>query len=228
MIHRPVRSARSVQCAAASVSGRSFLRPAAAVTMLASMSVVSHTPLAPIFKTAPTSWIRPYGRGFGIWATIRRDLGLRAGCSTLPRGHAYDVRPSPAGPGRAALLPGFGDEVHLLTVTPGPFYDLVYDGPSGLGRVTLAEDGLDGIRLVEMPEQLYSMLSPPCLPASVLRPRRIQVSFEHDMAALAVSNIQPLPIRSRPSTTLSSASRACVSSSRTTLEPARRSWPVST
>jgi superfamily II DNA/RNA helicase len=95
-------------------------------------------------------------------------------------------------PGARLVLPGSGEEVRLLTVAPGPFYDLVYEGPTGLGRVTLAEDELGGVRLVDTPERL-PFDADPALFRLGIEARRIQVSFEHDMAALAVSNIQPLP-----------------------------------
>src|SRR6266536_4109301 len=95
-------------------------------------------------------------------------------------------------PGARIVLPGGGDEVRLVTVTAGPFYDLVYRGPSGLGEVTLAEDELEGIRLVDTPERLLFDANPALFRLGI-EARRIQVSFEHDMAALAVSNIQPFP-----------------------------------
>jgi hypothetical protein len=53
-------------------------------------------------------------------------------------------------PGARLVLPGSDEEVRLLTVTAGPFYDLFYEGPSGLGRVTLAEDELASIRVVDV------------------------------------------------------------------------------
>jgi superfamily II DNA or RNA helicase len=95
-------------------------------------------------------------------------------------------------PGARLVLPGSDEEVRLLTVTAGPFYDLFYEGPSGLGRVTLAEDELASIRVVDVPERL-PFDADPVLFRLGIEARQIQVSFEHDMAALAVSNIQPLP-----------------------------------
>ncbi len=95
-------------------------------------------------------------------------------------------------PGVRLLLPGGRDEVRLIAVRPGPFYDLVYDGPSGPSRVTLAEDELPGISIVETPDRLPFDADPVMLRLGI-EARRIQVSFEYDMAALAVSNIQPLP-----------------------------------
>jgi hypothetical protein len=95
-------------------------------------------------------------------------------------------------PGARVVLPGSGEEVRLLTVTAGPFYDLFYEAPGGLGRVTLAEDELAGISHIDAPD-LLPFDADPALFRLGIEARRIQVSFAHDMAALAVSNIQPLP-----------------------------------
>jgi superfamily II DNA/RNA helicase len=100
--------------------------------------------------------------------------------------------PSRLAPGVHIVLPGTGDEVRLLTVTAGPYYDLVYEGSAGLGRATLAEEELGAIRVIETPDRLPFDADPALFRLGV-EARRIRVSFEHDMAALAVSNIQPLP-----------------------------------
>ncbi len=94
--------------------------------------------------------------------------------------------------GARIRLPGVGGVVTLLSVRPGPFWDLVYDGPSGLGRLTLAEDELGAV------EVLGDGGAPrfdgePAEFRLAVEARRIKVAFTHDMAALAVSNIQPLP-----------------------------------
>lgn len=95
-------------------------------------------------------------------------------------------------PGARVRLPGTGDEVTILTVVPGPFYDLVYEGAGGISRITLAEDELGSLLLVEAPDRPRFDADPARFRLGI-EARRIQVSFEHDMAALAVSNIRPLP-----------------------------------
>ncbi|MDQ6840541.1 MAG: SNF2-related protein, partial [Actinomycetota bacterium] len=95
-------------------------------------------------------------------------------------------------PGVRVVLPGGADHVQLVSVTPGPYYDLVYRGPDGLHDVTLAEEELGGIRFVEVRERLLFDADPAMFRLGI-EARRIQVSFAHEMAALAVSNIQPLP-----------------------------------
>jgi hypothetical protein len=49
------------------------------------------------------------------------------------------VDPSRLLPGVRVLLPGTADEVTILTVVPGPFYDLVYEGVGGISRITLCK-----------------------------------------------------------------------------------------
>lgn len=94
--------------------------------------------------------------------------------------------------GATIRLPGVNGGVKLLNVQPGPFYTLTYQGVTGLGQITLSEEELSGVELIETTPA-------PTFDADSHRfrlgveARRIQVAFEHDMAALAVSNIQPLP-----------------------------------
>ena len=89
-------------------------------------------------------------------------------------------------------FPGSADVVELVAVTPGPFYEFVYKGPAGPGITVMAESELEGIELVEVLEEL-------CFDGDSvefrlgIEARRIDVAFAYDMAALAVSNIQPLP-----------------------------------
>jgi hypothetical protein len=77
-------------------------------------------------------------------------------------------------------------------VRPGPFYDFFFVGPDGPGRITLAEDELAGIELVETVDTLRFDGDPSRFRLGV-EARRIQTAFTYDMAAVAVSNIQPLP-----------------------------------
>jgi superfamily II DNA or RNA helicase len=95
-------------------------------------------------------------------------------------------------PDARVRFPGHGEAVTLVAVRPGPFYDFFFVGPGGPGRLTLAEDELGGIELVETIDWL-----PFDGDASRFRlgieARRIQTAFTYEMAAVAVSNIDPLP-----------------------------------
>jgi superfamily II DNA or RNA helicase len=95
-------------------------------------------------------------------------------------------------PGVTVRLPGTTSPVTLLHVKTGPFYTLTFDGPDGLDRVTLSEAELAGIEFTEA-RTGPSFDADPHRFRLGIEARRIQVAFEHDMAALAVSNIQPLP-----------------------------------
>jgi superfamily II DNA or RNA helicase len=89
-------------------------------------------------------------------------------------------------------LPDTGEVVRLLDVRPGAFWTLVYRGDAGAGEITLSED--EAARLEVVADASHIAFD---AEASVFRlgveARRIQTAFTHDMAALAVSNIQPLP-----------------------------------
>ena len=95
-------------------------------------------------------------------------------------------------PDTAVRLPGAPDVVTLIAVKAGPFWTLTYEGPSGLGKVTLSEEELANVEVVERSGPLRLDADPHLFRLGV-EAHRIKVAFEHDMAALAVSNIQPLP-----------------------------------
>ncbi|MGO9959632.1 MAG: helicase-related protein [Solirubrobacteraceae bacterium] len=95
-------------------------------------------------------------------------------------------------PGARIRLPGRSDVVQLIVATPGPFWDLVFDGPEGLGKVTLAEDELGLVRVEEESAHVPLDADPERFRLGI-EARRIQTAFTWDMAAVAVSNIQPLP-----------------------------------
>jgi superfamily II DNA or RNA helicase len=82
--------------------------------------------------------------------------------------------------------------VTLVAVTPGPFWEFFFDGPSGPGKHVLAESELSGIELVEATDELRFDGDPVQFRLG-MEARRIDIAFAFDMAALAVSNIQPLP-----------------------------------
>lgn len=95
-------------------------------------------------------------------------------------------------PGAQVRLPGTTDVVTLVSVRTGPFWTLHFDGPAGTGKTTLAETELAEIELVEQLDTV-PFDGDPHLFRLAVEAYRIQVAFAHDMAALAVSNIQPLP-----------------------------------
>ena len=94
--------------------------------------------------------------------------------------------------GASARLPGVDGVVKLIKVTPGAFFSIIYDGPNGLDRLTLSEDELAGVEVVDDPDVPPFDGDPTRFRLGV-EARRIKVAFEHDMAALAVSNVMPLP-----------------------------------
>jgi SNF2 family DNA or RNA helicase len=75
----------------------------------------------------------------------------------------------------------------------GQFWTIVYrDNDGRLGDVTLSLDDLAEVELLERQSAL-SFAGNPQLFRLGVEATRIQVGFQHDMAALAVSNIAPLP-----------------------------------
>lgn len=102
------------------------------------------------------------------------------------------IEPSQLTPQTQVRFPGRTEVVTLIAVTPGPFYDFVYEGASGLGWITLPESELDGIELVEPITELLFDGDPGQFRLGI-EARRIETAFAYDMAAVAVSNIQPLP-----------------------------------
>jgi len=89
-------------------------------------------------------------------------------------------------------LPGRADVVTLVKVKSGPFWGFFFEGPDGPGKVVLAESELVHIELVDTPAELRFDGDPVQFRLGI-EGRRIQTAFAYDMAAVAVSNIQPLP-----------------------------------
>ncbi|MFV2177638.1 helicase-related protein [Actinomadura sp. LOL_016] len=96
-------------------------------------------------------------------------------------------------PGARLRLPGHTDTVTLVQAKPGPFWDLVYRTDAGVLRdLTLARDELPLVEFVgTVGERSYD--ADPVAFRLGVEARRIDIAFRHDMAALAVSNITPLP-----------------------------------
>ncbi len=51
-------------------------------------------------------------------------------------------------------LPGRTEVVTLIAVTPGPFWEFFFDGPSGPGKQVLAESELAGVEIVDTVTEL--------------------------------------------------------------------------
>ena len=94
--------------------------------------------------------------------------------------------------GARVRFPGERDPVTLIAVTPGAYWDFVFGGPDGLGRQTLPEEELAAITLIDGVDRLEFDGDPERFRLG-FEARRIQTAFTWDMAAVAVSNIQPLP-----------------------------------
>ena len=95
-------------------------------------------------------------------------------------------------PSAKVRFPGRSEVVTLIAVTPGPFWEFFFDGPSGPGKQVLAESELGGIETVDVPTELRFDGDPVQFRLGV-EARRIDIAFAYEMAAVAVSNIQPLP-----------------------------------
>ena len=89
-------------------------------------------------------------------------------------------------------FPGREETVTLVAVTRGPFWEFYFDGPSGQGKHVLAESELAGIEIADEVYELRFDGDPVQFRLGV-EARRISIAFTYGMAALAVSNIQPLP-----------------------------------
>lgn len=95
-------------------------------------------------------------------------------------------------PSAQVRFPGEDHVVTLVAVSTGPFWEFFFKGPSGPGTRILAEAELDGIELIEALDELRFDGDPMQFRLGV-EGRRIEIAFAYEMAAVAVSNIQPLP-----------------------------------
>ena len=89
-------------------------------------------------------------------------------------------------------FPGRDHVVTLVAVSPGPFWEFFFDGPSGPGKQVLAESELAGVEVVDVLGELRFDGDPVQFRLGV-EARRIDIAFAYEMAAVAVSNIEPLP-----------------------------------
>jgi superfamily II DNA or RNA helicase len=95
-------------------------------------------------------------------------------------------------PGAKVRFPGRSDVVTLVAISKGAFWEFFYDGPSGPGKQVLAEPELAGIDVIDTLRELRFDGDPMQFRLGV-EARRINIAFAYEMAAVAVSNIQPLP-----------------------------------
>lgn len=94
--------------------------------------------------------------------------------------------------GTQVRFSGQNEAVSLVAVRPGPFWEFFFDGPSGPGKHVLAESELASVEVIETRGELRFDGDPVQFRLGV-EARRIDIAFAYEMAAVAVSNIQPLP-----------------------------------
>ena len=94
--------------------------------------------------------------------------------------------------GTQVRFPGRNETVSLIAVRPGPFWEFYFDGPAGPGKHVLAESELADVDVIETLSELRFDGDPVQFRLGV-EARRIEIAFAYEMAAVAVSNIQPLP-----------------------------------
>lgn len=105
----------------------------------------------------------------------------------------YVFDPSRLARGTQVRLPATGETVTLKAVTPGPYWEFLYETTAGgFGQLTLPEEDVPGLRILDEPDMaLFD--GDPALFRLGIEARRIRTAFTHDYAAVAVSNVQPLP-----------------------------------
>ncbi len=94
--------------------------------------------------------------------------------------------------GTQVRFPGRNEAVSLVAVRPGPFWEFFFDGPSGPGKHVLAESELASVEVIQTRGEIRFDGDPVQFRLGV-EARRIDIAFAYEMAAVAVSNIQPLP-----------------------------------
>ncbi|MFH9962521.1 helicase-related protein [Streptomyces mirabilis] len=95
--------------------------------------------------------------------------------------------------GTQVRLPATGETVTLKGVTPGPFWEFLYETTNGgFGQLTLPEGDVPALQILDEPDT-SAWDGDPALFRLGIEARRIRTAFTHDYAAVAVSNVQPLP-----------------------------------
>lgn len=101
--------------------------------------------------------------------------------------------PNELRPDTRVRFPGDSDVVSLVQVKPGPYWEFVYRTADGaLGDVTLDEGEVADIEVIAI-DAAPTFDGDPRRFRLGVEALRIDNAFRHDMAALAVSNISPLP-----------------------------------
>jgi len=91
--------------------------------------------------------------------------------------------------GASVRLPGHTEVVRLTSVISGPFWKLYFERTDGTtDKETLSEEELADLEVVEV-QAVLPLDGDPHEFRLAIEAHRIKVSFAHDMAALAVSNI---------------------------------------
>lgn len=101
--------------------------------------------------------------------------------------------PNDLRPGVRVRFPGHAEATTVVTVKPGAYWEFLVEGaPGEYQPISLPEDELPGIEVLDVGGERGYDADPRAFRLGV-EARRIRTRFQHDMAALSVSNIEPLP-----------------------------------
>jgi hypothetical protein len=95
-------------------------------------------------------------------------------------------------PGATVLFPDARSPAEIVSVKSGEYWTFVYRDDSGFGEITLSEEELGSVAVIE-PRDQPTFDADPYRFRLGLEARRINTAFTYEMGAVAVSNIQPLP-----------------------------------
>ena len=125
------------------------------------------------------------------------QYGGVTGCNRALPGHdcqeSMGADPDDLKPDTRVRFPGDPDIVSLVQVKPGAYWDFVFrTAGGGLIGITLDESEVGDIEIVST-DSVPTFEGDPRRFRLGVEALRIENAFRHDMAALAVSNISPLP-----------------------------------
>jgi superfamily II DNA or RNA helicase len=95
-------------------------------------------------------------------------------------------------PGATVLFPEAAGPAEIVSIKPGEYWTFVFRDAHGLDEITLSEEELGGVVVIERREQPTFDADPHRFRLG-LEARRISTAFTYEMGAVAVSNIEPLP-----------------------------------
>jgi superfamily II DNA or RNA helicase len=95
-------------------------------------------------------------------------------------------------PGATVLFPEASEPAEIISIKQGEFWTFVYRDAHGLDEITLSEEELGSVVVIERRDQPTYDADPHRFRLG-LEARRINTAFTYEMGAVAVSNIQPLP-----------------------------------